>query len=79
MKTDDNLWTKLRPKMDADTDATFRDAESGAIARVSPRIYSQDDVVAATAAFKVMREVDPASVAGLDALPAGTFWPGYFQ
>ena len=76
MKTDDGLWEKLRPKMDADTDNLFQALKSGYRDGI-PDGYGSDDVAAAETAFKLMRDVDPASVAGLEALPAGTFWQGY--
>jgi NitT/TauT family transport system substrate-binding protein len=76
MKTDDALWQKLRPKMDADSDSLFEILKAGYREGI-PDGYSEADVTAAAAAFDLMRGIDPESVGGLDALPAGTFFPAY--
>ena len=68
------LHKYLRPKMDADSDSLFESLKAGYREGI-PDPYSDKDIAAATAAFALMREVDPASVAGLETLPAGTFWP----
>ena len=77
LQTDDGVWLKLRPKMDADNDALFEALKAGYRAGIPAR-YGPEDVEAAKTAFKLMHDVDPASVAGLDALPEGTFWPSYW-
>lgn len=76
MKTDNGIWATLRPKMDADSDTLFEALKSGYREGI-PDGYTSEDVTAAEAAFKLMRGVDPASVAGLEALPTGTFWREY--
>ncbi len=76
MMHDDALWQSLRPKMNADSDALFETLKAGYRAGI-PVSYTAADVAAAAEAFKLMRQVDPASVAGLDALPEGTFWPHF--
>src|SRR4051812_42516390 len=76
MKTDDSLWQKLRPKMDADTDRLFEILRDGYREGI-PDGYSEADVTAASEAFAVMRSIDPNAVGGLESLPAGTFWPAY--
>jgi NitT/TauT family transport system substrate-binding protein len=76
MLTDDALWQKLRPKMDADSDSLFEILKAGYREGI-PDGYTEADVKAASDAFDVMRGIDPESVGGLDALPAGTFWPAY--
>jgi NitT/TauT family transport system substrate-binding protein len=76
MKTDDALWLKLRPKMDAGSDRLFEILKAGYRAGI-PAGYSEADVAAASEAFDVMRSIDPNAVGGLESLPAGTFWPAY--
>jgi NitT/TauT family transport system substrate-binding protein len=76
MKTDDALWQKLRPKMDADSDSLFEILKAGYREGI-PEGYSEADVAAAAEAFDLMRDIDKAAVGGLDSLPAGTFWPAY--
>jgi len=76
MKTDDAVWQKLRPKMDADSDKLFEILKAGYREGI-PESYSEADVTAASGAFDVMRAIDPDAVGGLDKLPAGTFFPAY--
>src|SRR4051812_48524428 len=76
MKTDDALWQKLRPKMDAESDSLFEILKAGYREGI-PEGYSEADVAAASDAFDLMRGIDPEAVGGLDALPAGTFFPAY--
>jgi NitT/TauT family transport system substrate-binding protein len=76
MKSDDALWQKLRPKMDADSDSLFEILKAGYREGI-PEGYSEADVAAAAEAFDLMRGIDPNAVGGLEALPAGTFWPSY--
>jgi NitT/TauT family transport system substrate-binding protein len=76
MKTDDALWQKLRPKMDADSDSLFEILKAGYRGGI-PEGYSAADVAAASEAFDLMRSIDQEAVAGLDSLPAGTFYPAY--
>lgn len=76
MKTDDALWQRLRPKMDAESDSLFEILKAGYREGI-PEGYSEADVEAATEAFALMRDIDKAAVGGLDSLPAGTFWPSY--
>ncbi|MDQ7251422.1 ABC transporter substrate-binding protein [Dongia sedimenti] len=76
MKTDDALWQRLRPKMDAESDSLFEILKAGYREGI-PEGYSEADVTAASEAFALMRDIDKAAVGGLDALPAGTFWPSY--
>jgi len=78
MKSDDAVWDKLRPIMDADEDAVFQALKEGYRDGIPDR-YDRKDIAAAEGAFAVMRKVDPASVAHLEALPHGTFWSGYLQ
>jgi NitT/TauT family transport system substrate-binding protein len=78
MKSDDTVWDKLRPIMDADDDAVFLALKEGYRDGIPDR-YEQKDIAAAESAFAVMRKADPASVANLEALPQGTFWSGYLQ
>jgi NitT/TauT family transport system substrate-binding protein len=78
MKTDDAIWDRLRPSMDADDDAVFQALKDGYRDGI-PERYEQKDIAAAESAFAIMRKVDPASVAHLEALPHGTFWSGYLQ
>jgi NitT/TauT family transport system substrate-binding protein len=76
MKTDDALWQKLRPKMDAENDSLFEILKAGYREGI-PEGYSEADVTAAADAFDLMRGIDPESVGGLEQLPAGTFFPAY--
>ena len=76
MKTDDALWQKLRPKMDADSDSLFEILKAGYREGI-PEGYNEADVAAAAEAFDLMRDIDKNAVGGLDALPAGTFFPSY--
>jgi len=78
LKTDDAVWEKLRPIMDAEDDAIFRALKEGYREGIPDR-YERKDIAAAESAFAVMRRADPASVANLEALPEGTFWSGYLQ
>lgn len=78
LKTDDAVWDKLRPIMDADDDAVFHALKDGYREGIPDR-YDRKDIAAAQSAFMVMRRADPASVANLEALPEGTFWSGYLQ
>jgi len=78
MKSDDAVWDKLRPIMDADDDAVFQALKDGYRDGIPDR-YERKDIAAAESAFAVMRKADPASVANLEALPHGTFWSGYLQ
>lgn len=76
MKSDDGLWRDLRPLMEAENDREFqilRDSYRDGI----PERYTSADIAAAEAAFLLMRETNPQAVAGLTALPEGTFWRGY--
>jgi NitT/TauT family transport system substrate-binding protein len=76
MKTDDSVWVKLRPKMDADSDGLFEILKAGYREGI-PDGYSAADVSAAAEAFELMRGIDKNAVGGLDSLPAGTFYPAY--
>jgi NitT/TauT family transport system substrate-binding protein len=76
MKTDDALWQRLRPKMDAESDSLFEILKAGYREGI-PEGYSAADVAAASDAFDLMRSIDQEAVAGLDQLPAGTFYPAY--
>jgi len=76
MKTDDALWQKLRPKMDADSDSLFETLKAGYREGI-PDGYSEADATAATEAFALMRSIDAGAVGGLEKLPDGTFWPSY--
>jgi NitT/TauT family transport system substrate-binding protein len=76
MKTDDALWTRLRPKMDADSDSLFGILKAGYREGI-PESYTEADVAAAASAFVLMRDINREAVGGLDALPAGTFFPAY--
>jgi NitT/TauT family transport system substrate-binding protein len=78
MKSDEAVWDRLRPIMDADDDAVFRALKEGYREGIPGR-YERKDIAAAESAFAVMRKADPASVANLEALPHGTFWAGYLQ
>ena len=78
MKSDDAIWDRLRPIMDADDDATFQALKDGYREGI-PNRYERKDIAAAEGAFDLMRAIDPGSVANLEALPAGTFWSGYLQ
>lgn len=76
MKTDDAVWTRLRPVMDAEDDTVFAALKSGYRDGI-PDGYGAADVAAANAAFEQMRAIDPDAVADLPTLPAGTFWPHF--
>nr|WP_298683524.1 ABC transporter substrate-binding protein [uncultured Dongia sp.] len=76
MKTDDAVWTRLRPLMDAEDDLVFAALKAGYRDGI-PDGYSAADVAAAGAAFEQMRAIDPNAVADLPALPEGTFWPHF--
>jgi NitT/TauT family transport system substrate-binding protein len=76
MKTDDAVWQKLRPKMDAESDSLFEILKAGYREGI-PEGYSEADVMAATEVFDLMRSIDQEAVAGLDKLPEGTFFPAY--
>ena len=76
MKTDDAVWQKLRPKMDADSDSLYEILKAGYREGI-PEGYSAADVAAASEAFDLMRSIDQEAVAGLESLPAGTFYPAY--
>jgi NitT/TauT family transport system substrate-binding protein len=78
MKSDDAIWEKLRPIMDADDDALFQALKDGYREGIPDR-YERKDIAAAEGAFALMRAVDPSSVANLEALPEGTFWAGYLK
>ncbi|WP_119300558.1 ABC transporter substrate-binding protein [Dongia deserti] len=78
LKSDDALWEKLRPIMDAEDDATFQALRDGYRDGIPGR-YERKDIAAAESAFAVMRAADPGSVGNLEALPEGTFWPGYLK
>lgn len=78
LKSDDAAWDKLRPIMDAEDDAIFQALKEGYRDGI-PDGYERKDVLAAESAFEVMRAADPASVANLERLPEGTFWPGYLK
>ena len=76
MKTDDAVWKKLRPKMDAESDSLFEILKAGYREGI-PEGYSEADVAAASEAFDLMRSIDQQAVGGLETLPAGTFYPSY--
>lgn len=76
MKSDDAVWTRLRPVMDAEDDMVFAALKSGYRDGI-PAGYSPEDVAAARAAFEQMRAIDPNAVADLATLPEGTFWPHF--
>jgi NitT/TauT family transport system substrate-binding protein len=78
MKSDDAVWGKLRPLMDAEDDALFQALKEG-FRDGAPDGYERKDIAAAENAFALMRQVDPASVGNLEALPEGTFWSGYWK
>lgn len=78
MKSDDAVWDRLRPIMDAEDETVFQALKEGYREGI-PDGYDRDDIVAAQNAFAVMRKADPASVANLEALPDGTFWSGYLR
>jgi NitT/TauT family transport system substrate-binding protein len=78
MKSDDAVWERLRPIMDAEDDAMFQALKDGYREGIPDR-YERKDITAAESAFDVMRQADPRSVANLEALPDGTFWSGYLQ
>ncbi len=78
MKSDEAVWDKLRPLMDAEDDALFQALKEG-FREGAPDGYERKDIAAAESAFALMREVDPASVGNLRTLPEGTFWSGYWK
>lgn len=78
MKSDEAVWDRLRPIMDAEDDAGFQALKDGYREGIPDR-YERKDIAAAESAFAVMRQADPSSVANLEALPEGTFWSGYLQ
>ena len=78
LKSDDAVWDKFRPIMDAEDDAMFQALKAGYREGIPDR-YERKDIAAAEEAFAVMRQADPSSVANLEALPEGTFWSGYQQ
>lgn len=78
MKSDDAIWDRLRPLMDAKDDALFQALKEG-FREGAPESYERKDIAAAESAFALMRQVDPASVGNLEALPEGTFWSGYWK
>jgi NitT/TauT family transport system substrate-binding protein len=78
MKSDDAIWDKLRPLMDAEDDSLFQALKEG-FREGAPDGYERKDIAAAESAFALMRQVDPASVGNLKALPEGTFWSGYWK
>jgi NitT/TauT family transport system substrate-binding protein len=78
MKTDDAVWDRLRPLMDAEDDTLFQALKDG-FREGAPDTYAPQDIVAAESAFALMRQVDPAAVGNLEALPEGTFWSGYWK
>lgn len=78
MKSDDAVWNRLRPMMDAEDDVLFQALKEGFRAG-APDGYRHQDIAAAEGAFALMRQVDPASVGNLEALPDGTFWSGYWK
>ena len=78
LKSNDAVWDRLRPIMDADDDAVFQSLKDGYREGI-PERYERKDIAAAESAFAVMRAADPGSVANLEALPEGTFWSGYLQ
>ena len=78
MKSDDAVWERLRPVMEAEDDATFQALKDGYREGI-PDGYDRQDIAAAENAFALMRRIDPHSVANLESLPDGTFWSGYLQ
>jgi NitT/TauT family transport system substrate-binding protein len=74
----DAVWERLRPIMDAEDEATFQALKEGYREGIPDR-YERKDIAAAENAFAVMRAADPGSVANLESLPEGTFWPGYLK
>jgi NitT/TauT family transport system substrate-binding protein len=78
LKSDDAVWDKLRPIMDAENDVIFNALKEGYREGIPDR-YERKDIAAAEQAFTVMRRADPNSVANLESLPEGTFWSGYLQ
>jgi NitT/TauT family transport system substrate-binding protein len=73
---DDAAWQKLRPLMQASDDNLFIALKTGYRAGI-PAGYSDADIEAARKTFATMAGIDPATTAGLSALPPGTFWSGY--
>ncbi|HWA50034.1 MAG TPA: ABC transporter substrate-binding protein [Dongiaceae bacterium] len=78
MKSDDAVWDRLRPMMDAEDDILFQALKEG-FREGAPDGYVREDIAAAESAFALMRQADPASVGNLDSLPEGTFWSGYWK
>jgi NitT/TauT family transport system substrate-binding protein len=78
LKSDDAVWERLRPIMDAEDDAIFEALKEGYREGIPGR-YDREDIAAAENAFAVMRRADPGSVGNLEALPEGTFWSGYLK
>ncbi len=78
MKSDDAVWDKLRPLMDAEQEPLFQALKEG-FREGAPDGYEHKDIAAAESAFALMRQVDPASVGNLEVLPEGTFWTGYWK
>lgn len=73
---EDAAWEQLRPLMKASDDRLFTVLKSGYRAGI-PSGYGPADIDAARKMLAVMKSVDPAATAGLNDLPAGTFWTGY--
>lgn len=78
MKSDEAVWDRLRPIMDAEDNTVFQALKEGYREGI-PERYERKDIAAAEHAFTVMRQADPGSVANLEVLPEGTFWSGYLK
>ncbi len=77
LKTDDNEWQRLRPRMKAENDQVFTALREAYRAGI-PACFGEQQQQAANTAFKVLAETGGKALVGdLSSLPAGTFWQGF--
>jgi NitT/TauT family transport system substrate-binding protein len=77
LKTDDNEWQRLRPRMKAESDQVFKALREAYRAGI-PACFGEQQQQAANTAFKILAETGGKALVGdLSSLPAGTFWQGF--
>ncbi len=77
LKTDDNEWQRLRPRMKAENDQVFNALREAYRAGI-PACFGEKQQQAANTAFTILAETGGKALVGdLTSLPAGTFWQGF--